>query len=135
MQHYEIIKVEDDGKLEIPDDFAHELGLVEGSYFLIGVDPDLKEANIERIALPGKDLVELELVVKDDPGVLSRISGILGKFNVNILFSESEGIEEVNLAAFVTIVDISNSSLSAEELKEEILKDETVEEVVLKALQ
>lgn len=134
MRQYEITKIEEDGKIEIPKEYIHELGALEGAYFLVGIDPDLKEANIERIAVEGKELVEMKAIVKDKPGVLAQISGILGEYKINILFNESQGVEEVELAAIIMIADISESEISLENLKEKILDNQEVEEITLETL-
>ena len=135
MRHYEIVKVKENGKIEIPLEFAYEIGLVKDSYFLIEIDTDLKEMHLERVALPGKKLVEIELIVEDKPGVLAKISGTLGRNNVNILFSEAEELENIGLAAIIAVVDVSEMKISLEELKKELSKVEEVREITLKALE
>jgi predicted regulator of amino acid metabolism with ACT domain len=132
MKHYEIIRIREDGKVELPFEYAHELGLVEGAYFLVEIDTGLKEAHLERIALPGKKLLEVELVVEDRPGVLARVSGLFGRHGANILFSESEELKELDLAAIVAVLDVSKSRVPLEELERELLKVEGVREVSLK---
>ncbi|MBO8174286.1 MAG: ACT domain-containing protein [Thermococcus sp.] len=135
MRHYEIVKIKENGKIEIPLEFAYEIGLVKGSYFLIEIDTDLKEVHIERVALPGKKLVEIELVVEDKPGVLAKISGTLGRNKANILFSEAEELEGIGLAAIVAVVDVSEMKIGLEELKKELSEIEEVREITLKALE
>lgn len=135
MRHYEIVKIKENGKIEIPLEFAYEIGLVKDSYFLIEIDTDLKEVHLERVALPGKKLVEIELVVEDKPGVLAKISGTLGRNKANILFSEAEELENIGLAAIVAVVDVSEMKISLEELKKELSKVEEVREITLKALE
>ena len=120
MRHYELIKIKEDGKLELPLELAYELGLVKGAYFLVEVDTNLKEAHLERVALPGKKLIEVELVVEDRPGVLSKVSGLLGKHGINIL---------------VTIVDVSGSRISLEELEKGLMKVEEVKELKLREIE
>ncbi len=132
MKHYEIVRIREDGKVELPFEYAHELGLVEGAYFLVEIDTGLKEAHLERIALPGKKLLEVELVVEDRPGVLARVSGLFGRHGANILFSESEELKELDLAAIVAVLDVSKSRVPLEELERELLKVEGVREVSLK---
>ncbi|NJF24446.1 ACT domain-containing protein [Thermococcus sp. Bubb.Bath] len=135
MRHYELIKVKEDGAVEIPLEFAYELGLVKGAYFLVEVDTNLKEAHMERIALPGKKLVEVELVVEDRPGVLARVSGLFGKHGINILFNESEELSELGLAAIVAIVDVSGSRIPLEELEKALTGLEEVRELTLREVE
>ncbi len=135
MRHYEIVKIKENGKIEIPLEFAYEIGLVKDSYFLIEIDTDLKEVHIERVALPGKKLVEIELVVEDKPGVLAKISGTLGRNKANILFSEAEELEGIGLAAIVAVVDVSEMEICLEELKKELSEVKEVKEITLKTLE
>ncbi len=132
MKHYEIIRVREDGKVELPFEYTHELGLVKGAYFLVEIDTGSKEVHLERIALPGKRLLEVELVVEDRPGVLARVSGLFGRYGINILFSESEELKELDLAAIVAVLDVSNSRIPLEGLERELLKTDGVREVTLK---
>ncbi|AEH24319.1 ACT domain-containing protein [Pyrococcus yayanosii] len=129
MRRYLIVRVKEDGKLELPLDVAYEVGLVKGAYFLVEADTDIKEMHIERIALPGKELVEIELVIEDKPGVLAKVSGALGRLGVNILFNEAEELETLGLSAFVAIVDVSGSKVTPEELEKVLGSIEEVKEV------
>ena len=102
---------------------------------MVEIDTDLNEVHLERIALPGKQLIEVEFVVEDKPGVLAKISGLFGKHRVNILFNESEELAEIGLAAIVAVVDTSKSDTPLEELKKELLNVEEVRELRLKKLE
>lgn len=135
MRHYEILRIKGNGKIEIPLEWAYEVGLVKDAYFLMEIDTDLNEIHLERIALPGKELVEIELVVKDKPGVLAKITGTLGKHKVNILFSEAEEMGEIGLGAIVAVVDVSQMDISKEELVAELQNIEEVMEVSLKEVE
>ncbi|RLF81302.1 hypothetical protein DRN32_01265 [Thermococci archaeon] len=135
MRHYEILRIKENGKIEIPLEWAYEVGLVKDAYFLMEIDTDLNEIHLERIALPGKELVEIELVVKDKPGVLAKITGTLGKHKVNILFSEAEEMGEIGLGAIVAVVDVSQMDISKEELVAELQNIEEVMEVSLKEVE
>ncbi|USS40412.1 ACT domain-containing protein [Thermococcus aggregans] len=136
MRHYEILRIRENGKIEVPLEWAYEVGLVKDAYFLVEIDTDLNEIHLERIALPGKELVEIELVVvKDKPGVLAKITGTLGKHKVNILFSEAEEMEQIGLGAIVAVVDVSRMDISKEELVAELQNIEEVMEVSLKEIE
>jgi len=134
MRHYEILKIGENGKVEIPLEWAYEVGLIKDAYFLVEIDTDLNEIHLERIALPGKQLVEIELVVKDRPGVLAKITGVLGKHRINILFSEAEEMEQIGLGAIVAVVDISEIDTTLEKLLKELEGIEEVVEVSLKRI-
>lgn len=135
MRHYEIVRVREKGKVEIPPDYAYELGLVEGAYFLLEIDTDLNEVHMERIALPGKKLVEVELIVEDKPGVLAKISGLFGKHRANILFSETEELEGIELGGIVAVIDVSEMIGTIEEIRRELEALREVKEVTLRPLQ
>ena len=134
MTHYEIIKIKKDGLVEFPQDASHEIGIVNGSYFLLEISPEMKEARLEQIALPGKNLVEVELVVKDEPGVLSEISGIFAKHDVNIQFNESEEISSGE-AILILVLDCSNMDVSLNDLKETISKRDDVFDISVKTVE
>ncbi len=131
MTQHDIIKIKKNGKIDIPSELAHEIGVVEGSYFLIEVSPEVKEARLERIALPGKELVEIELVVKDEPGVLSAISGIFARNNVNILFNESEEISSKK-AVLILVIDKSKMDVSLDKLSNTLSNSDEVLDILVK---
>jgi predicted amino acid-binding ACT domain protein len=135
MRHYEIVRIRENGKVELPKDYAYELGMVEGAYFLLEIDTDLNEVHMERIALPGKRLVEVELVVEDRPGVLAKISGLFGRHGANILFSEAEELSSIGLAGIVAVIDVSGMSGTLEELKGELESLDVVREIALRPLE
>jgi len=135
MRHYEIVRIRENGKVELPKDYAYELGMVEGAYFLLEIDTDLNEVHMERIALPGKRLVEIELVVEDRPGVLAKISGLFGRHGANILFSEAEELSSIGLAGIVAVIDVSGMSGTLEELKGELESLDVVREIALRPLE
>ncbi|HDS59500.1 MAG TPA: ACT domain-containing protein [Thermoplasmatales archaeon] len=134
MTRYEIIKIRETGKIEVPPDYAFELGMVKGAYFLLELSLGIKEVRLEQVALPGKNLVEIELILQDKPGVLSTISGIFARHRVNILFNESEEISEKE-AALVTVVDVSEMDTGLQELQEEIGGQEAVIDISVKELE
>ncbi|USH00936.1 ACT domain-containing protein [Thermococcus argininiproducens] len=128
------LKIEENGKVEIPLEWAYEVGLVKDAYFLVEIDTELNEVHMERIALPGKQLVEIELVVKDQPGVLAKITGLLGRHRINILFSEAEEMEQIGLGAIVAVVDVSQADITLDRLLKELQVIEEVMEVSLKEI-
>ncbi|ASJ14807.1 ACT domain-containing protein [Thermococcus radiotolerans] len=135
MRHYEIVRIRENGKVELPRDYAYELGMVEGAYFLLEIDTDLNEVHMERIALPGKRLVEVELVVEDRPGVLAKISGLFGRHGANILFSEAEELSSIGLAGIVAVIDVSGMRGTLEELRGELESLDVVREIALRPLE
>ncbi len=116
MTHYDIVKIKEDGNLEFPSDGAYDIGLVEGSYFLVEISPEVKEARLEQIALPGRSLAEIELIVENEPGVLSHISGIFAQHNVNILFNESEETA-ADEAILILVLDTNKMDIEMSELR------------------
>ncbi|MGM0510330.1 MAG: ACT domain-containing protein [Thermoplasmatota archaeon] len=116
MTHYDIIKIKEDGKVELPEEAVYEIGLLKGAYFLLEISPEMKEGRLEHIALPGKNLIEVDLVVKDEPGVLSTISGMFAKHNVNILFNESEEISPEE-AVLILVLDTGKMDVTVDEMK------------------
>jgi predicted regulator of amino acid metabolism with ACT domain len=134
MRAYDLIKIKNKGIIELPEDIALELGIVEGAYLLAEIDERTKEISFERIALPGKDLVEIEAILEDKPGVLAKIASELGKRNINILFNESDELEYGNLSALVVIVDISKSKIPLEKLEKHLSAMEFVKELEVRKI-
>lgn len=134
MTRYEVIKVKEDGKIVLPSDCAVQVGAVQGAYFLLEISPDLNETRLERVALPGKDLAEIELILKDEPGVLATMSGLFARHRSNILFNESEEISDKE-AVLVAVMDISEIDITLEELREEAAAEDAVIEVSVKKLE
>ncbi len=133
MTRYEIIKIKEDGKITFPSDCAVQIGIVKGAYFLLEVSPDLNETRLERVALPGKNLAEVELLLKDEPGVLSTISSVFARHKVNILFNESEEISDKE-AVLIAVIDINDMDTTLEELQEETSAQDAVIEMSVKKL-
>jgi len=134
MRTYDLIKIRSNGVIELPEDVAFELGIIEGAYLLAEIDEKDKEISFERIALPGKDLIEIDAVLEDKPGVLAKIASELGKRNINILFNEADEIEYEKLSALVIIADISKSKISLEELEKNMRAMKFVKELEIKKI-
>jgi len=134
MRAYDLIKIKNKGIIELPEDIALELGIVDGAYLLAEIDEKDKEISFERIAPPGKDLVEINAVLENKPEVLAKIASEFGKRNINILFNESDEIGYGDLSALVVIVDISKSKISLEELEKDIRSMGFVKELEIRKI-
>ena len=134
MRTYDLIKIKKRGIIELPEDVAIELGIVEGAYLLSEVDEKDKEISFERIALPGKDLVEINVVLEDKPGTLAKIASEFGKRNINILFNEGDELGYENLAALVVIVDISRSKIPLETVEKNLKSMEFIKELEIRKI-
>jgi len=132
---YDIIKIQENNIIRLPEDIGVEIGIVSGSYFLVESDERAKEISFERIAVPGKNLAELSVVLEDKPGALADVALELGNNNINILFNESDEIESTNLAALVAVLDISNARISVEELRSHLETMNVVREVEIKKIE
>ena len=135
MRVYDIIKIQENGRIEIPEDIAVEIGVVKGAYFLVEANERSKEISFERIAVPGKNLAELTLILEDRPGSLADVALELGNNNINILFNESDEIESTNLAALVALLDISQSRIPLEEIKNHLKQMKVVREVQIRKIE
>ena len=135
MRVYDIIKIQENGTIEIPEDIAVEIGVVKGAYFLVEANERSKEISFERIAVPGKNLAELTLILEDRPGSLADVALELGNNNINILFNESDEIESTNLAALVALLDISQSRIPIEEIRNHLKQMKVVREVQIRKIE
>jgi predicted amino acid-binding ACT domain protein len=132
---YDLIKIQENNIIRLPEDIGVEIGIVSGSYFLVEADERAKEISFERIAVPGKNLAELSAVLEDKPGALADVALELGNNNINILFNESDEIESTNLAALVAVLDISHARISMEELRSHLETMNVVREVEIKKIE
>ena len=135
MRVYDIIKIQDNGVIQIPEDIAMEIGIVKGAYFLMEANERSKEISFERIAVPGKNLAELTVILVDKPGALADVALELGNSNINILFNESDEIESTNLSALVALLDISQATISIADLKTHLKKTKMVREVEIRKIE
>lgn len=135
MRVYDLIKIQENNIIRLPEDIGVEIGIVSGSYFLVEADERAKEISFERIAVPGKNLAELSAVLEDKPGALADVALELGNNNINILFNESDEIESTNLAALVAVLDISHARISMEELRSHLETMNVVREVEIKKIE
>ena len=135
MRVYDIIKIQENGRIEIPEDIAVEIGVVKGAYFLVEANERSKEISFERIAVPGKNLAELTLILEDRPGSLADVALELGNNNINILFNESDEIESTNLAALVALLDVSQSRIPIEEIRNHLKQMKVVREVQIRKIE
>jgi acetolactate synthase-1/3 small subunit len=132
---YDIIKIQENGIIQLPEDIGTEIGVIKGAYFLVEANERSKEVSFERIAVPGKNLAELTLILEDKPGALADVALELGTNNINILFNESDEIGSTNLAALVAILDVSQAKISVKELKSHLEKMDVVREVETRQLE
>lgn len=134
MRVYDIIKIKENGTIQLPEDIAMEIGVIKGAYFLVEANERSKEISFERIAVPGKNLAELTVVLEDKPGALANVALELGNNNINILFNETDEIESTNLAALVAILDISQAGISINQLKSHLQDLDVVREAEMRPL-
>jgi acetolactate synthase-1/3 small subunit len=134
MRVYDIIKIEENGVIKLPEEIATEVGIIRGAYLLVEADEKSKELSFERIAVPGKNLAEITFILEDRPGVLADVALELGNSNINILFNESDEIRFSNLSALVALVDMSQAKVSADELQSHFKNINAVREVTVREI-
>lgn len=134
MRVYDIIKVQEHGTIKLSEDIATEVGIIKGAYLLVEADERSKELSFERIAVPGKDLAEMTFILEDKPGVLADVARELGNNDINILFNETDEIKNTNLSALITIVDMSRTNISIEDLCSRFNKMSVVREIEVRKI-
>lgn len=132
---YDIIKIQENGVIRLPEEIATEVGIVKGAYLLVEADERSKELSFERIAVPGKDLAEITFILEDKPGTLADIALELGNNNINILFNEADEIRFSNLSALIAIVDMSKAKISVDKLKSHFKQMKVVREVDIRQIE
>ena len=132
---YDIIKIQENGVIRLPEEIATEVGIIKGAYLLVEADERSKELSFERIAVPGKDLAEITFILEDKPGTLADIALELGNNNINILFNEADEIRFSNLSALIAIVDMSAAKIGVEKLKSHFKQMKVVREVDIRQIE
>lgn len=123
-----IIKLDTRGRLVIPNEFREALDLKEGDNVLISLDSKSNTITISPIYGEENNLVKIEIEFGDTPGCLAKIATKLAELNVDLVMTESKSFERGTKARWNIVADISKSDFSIEQLKEKLLKTNSVEQ-------
>ncbi len=122
-----IVRLDTRGRLVIPNEFREQLNLNEGDEVLLSLDKKTDSITISPIYGKTKDLVKMEIEMGDSPGCLARIAQKLGDMKIDLIMTESKSSQRGKAARWNIIADLSKSSLSANEIKQSLLRSGFVE--------
>jgi AbrB family looped-hinge helix DNA binding protein len=117
------VKLDGKGRILIPIDVRKTLGLREGMYLLLVADSERNEVRLTPFIDSGLKLARITVGLKDAPGALARIAGILAEIGVDLLFSESRTIRRGEEAEWIAVADLTNCNLDPDTMKEKLLAD------------
>jgi len=119
----DVVKLDGKGRILIPIDVRKTLGLREGMYLLLVADSERNEVRLTPFIDSGVKLARITVGLKDAPGALARIAGILAEIGVDLLFSESRTIRRGEEAEWIAVADLTNCNLDPDTMKEKLLAD------------
>ncbi len=117
MRVSEIVKMDSKGRILLPSSIRNTLGLAEGMSFLLIAEPKTKEIRVLPFADHGAKLSELRVRLRDEPGALANVAGILASKGVDLLWSQSRTLRRGESAEWHAIMDVSKCALDPEELR------------------
>lgn len=123
MHKVDIVKLDGKGRILVPIDIRRILGLREGMYLLIIADSERCEIRLTPFIDRKAKLARIIVGLKDIPGALARIAGILADIGVDLLFSESRTIRRGEEAEWIAVADMTNCNLELDRIKEKLLVD------------
>ncbi len=123
MHKVDVVKLDGKGRILIPIDVRKTLGLREGMYLLLVADSERNEVRLTPFIDSGVKLARITVGLKDAPGALARIAGILAEIGVDLLFSESRTIRRGEEAEWIAVADLTNCNLDPDTMKEKLLAD------------
>ena len=123
-----IIRLDTRGRLVIPNEFRESLDLKEGDSVLISLESKTNTITISPIYGEENSFVKLEIEFGDTPGCLAKIANKLAELNVDLIMTKSKSFERGTKARWDIVADISKTNFSIQQLKEELLKNNFVEQ-------
>jgi AbrB family looped-hinge helix DNA binding protein len=129
-----IIKLDTRGRLVIPNEFRETLDLKEGDNVLLSLDPKNNTITINPVYGENSYLIKMEIKFKDKPGSLAKVATKLAELRVDLIMTESKSYERGKKARWDIIADISKSTLSIQEIKNELINTDFLEEASIKQI-
>ncbi len=130
MRITELVKIDNKGRITIPIVIRELLGLREGSYLVLVMDPSTKQIVLVPANVQGENLYEIEITFKDITGALAKVSEALAQHGVNQIMTNCKTIRKGVNAECHIIAEIS----SEEELKKTLQSLDVVIDVKTKRL-
>ena len=122
-----LIRLDTRGRLVIPNEFRESLGLKEGDEVLLSLDTKTDTITISPTYGKPTDLVRIELEFGDTPGCLSKIAKKIADLKIDLVMTESKSSQRGKKARWDIIADISKSSKSINQIKQNLIQSGFVE--------
>ncbi len=103
IKNFNIVRIDSKGRIIIPFHIRDYLGLKEGTELIVS-NNGRKELKIFPLL---ENTAQVEILLSDAPGSLSKLLDSLTTHHVDILMSTSKTIERGKLAEWVAILDTS----------------------------
>ncbi len=87
MSKLELVKIDSRGRIVLPQHFREWLGLKENDSAYATLDEENHRLWISPVAEKG--LVQVEIVLGDEPGTLARAASVLARLDVDLVSTES----------------------------------------------
>ena len=129
-----VIRLDTRGRLVIPNEFRETLDLKEGDNILLSLDSETNTLTISPLYGEQEYLVKMEIKFKDKPGSLAKVASKLADLRVDLIMTESKSYERGKKARWDIIADISKLTLSAQEVKNELMNTGFVEDASIKQI-
>jgi AbrB family looped-hinge helix DNA binding protein len=104
MKNFNVVKLDNKGRIIIPFHIRDYLGLREGTELLV-TNNEKRELKI--LPLMNGKTCEINVMLSDTPGSLAKIITTIEKHGVDVLRSTSQTIEKGKLAEWIAMVDMS----------------------------
>lgn len=123
MQKSEIVRINENGELKIPDDMRDSLGIVEGMHVMLKADFNARELKIIPFTTAEVDIVEFKITLADIPGALAKCAIFLSEHNINLMASEARTLQKGELAEWIVVADISTCKENIRDLCKKLVED------------
>ena len=120
-------KLDEKGRLVIPNEFREALDLKEGDEILISLDQKTDTLIISPIYGTQNNLIRMELDFGDTPGCLAKIAKKIADMKIDLIMTESKSSQRGKKARWDIVADISNCSYSINEIKQMLLESGFIE--------
>jgi AbrB family looped-hinge helix DNA binding protein len=122
-----IAKLDEKGRLVIPNEFREALDLKEGDEILISLDQKTDTLTISPIYGTQNNLIRMDLEFGDTPGCLAKIAKKIADMKIDLIMTESKSSQRGKKARWDIIADISNCPYSINEIKQMLLQSGFIE--------
>jgi len=104
IKNFNVVKLDNKGRIIIPFHIRDYLGLKEGTELLV-TNNEKRELKI--LPLMNGKTSEIRIMLSDVPGSLAKIANTIAKHKIDVLMSISQTVEKGKLATWNAMVDMS----------------------------